>query len=270
MKSGIIMKSLIKYICLKSLLFLCVISIAQASSFYDLNEGLTHKVDGTKLKSVSYTRGAYMVSEEFRFPPQFLTQTRNMMTRETLFRDKCSIAGGTNVAQLCVYGTYKDTPEWKFVETFDPRKCKGHFYLSGNDPVLIQNAKEVRGSSSVGVHVQTVGHDKGGYIEVRQRPQPLLATIQQTVQFLERINDFIENPTPQTQELAKQAAVKHEEIKSLLAKKEEIITQLRQQVIQLKAPTQAPSVIMLSSQKCMIGILDELIMCLGSVHLIKI
>ncbi len=254
-----IIKNIIKFIYQKSLLLLCVISTAQASSFYDLNEGITCTLDPLR---VSHTKNACMVSENYQFPPQFLDQTRNMMAREALFRDRCSIAGGTNVAQLCIYGTYGDRPEWKFIETFDPRKCKGHFYLSGNDPVSIQNAKEVRGSSAAAIHVQTVGHDKGGYIEVRQRPQPLLATIQETVQFLESIGEFVEDPERQTQELVAQARSKHQEIRALIAKKDEIVSRLRQEVVQLSMPATTTDPIALSTHKCMIGILNELIMCL--------
>ncbi len=110
----------IKFGCLKLLLFFCIISIAQASSFYDLKEGITREFDGSELETVSSTRNAYIASEDCRFSPQFLDQTQKMMEREAAFRHKCNVADGTNVAQLCVYGTYKGSPDWKVIETFDP------------------------------------------------------------------------------------------------------------------------------------------------------
>lgn len=254
-----IMQNIINIIYMKLLLIFCVISIAQASLFYDLNEGIICTLDPS---SVSYTKNACIVSEDYQFPPQFLEQTQNMMARESLFREKCNIAGGTNVAQLCIYGTYRDRPGWKLVETFDPRKCKGHFYLSGNAPVLIQNAKEVRGVSAAAIHVQTVGQDKGGYIEVRQRPQPLLATIQETVQFLGSIDEFVEDSELQTQELVAQAEAKHQEIRSLIDKRNGIVCRLRQEVVQLSDLPTTTDRISLSTYKCITGILNELIMCL--------
>ena len=94
---------IIKFNFLKLLLFFCIISIAQTSSFCDLKEGITREFDGPELKTISFTRHAYTASEDCRFPPQFLDQTQKMMEREAVFRHKFNVADGANVAQLCVY-----------------------------------------------------------------------------------------------------------------------------------------------------------------------
>jgi len=181
-----------------------------------------------------------------------------MMEREAAFRHKCNVADGTNVAQLCVYGAYKGSLDWKVIETFDPRACKGFFYLSGNSPVMF--AQEKKPSESSPVDIQKVSHEKG-YMQIHQRLQPLLETITYTVQFLENIGEFVENPTPEALGLAKQAALKHEEIKALNEKKEQIIIDLHKHILQLQA-TQEMTAIGQSTQKCMVGILGELIRCL--------
>lgn len=252
---------IIKLAYVKLLLFFCAISIAQASSFYDLKEGIAREFDGPELRDLSFTRHAHIASEDFRFSGQFLDQTRKMMERESVFRHKCSIAEGTNVAQLCIYGTYRDTPDWKFIEIFDPRSCKGHFYLSGNDPVTLPFAQEKKSGTSSSIDVQKISHEKG-YIEVRQRPQPLLIIISDTVQFLERIGDFVENPTPEAVGLAKQAAAKNREIIELTEKKNQIIKEIDLQARQLEESRGAPDTLIHSTNTFMIGIIRELITCL--------
>lgn len=248
---------IINFCCLK-LLFLCLISTAQASSFYDLKENITREFDGPALQGLSYTKGAYIASENFRFSPQFLTQTRKMIERESVFRHKCGIAEGTNVAQLCIYGTYKDTSDWKFVEIFDPKSCKGQFYLSGNDPVALTAQK---GNISSTIDIQKISHEKG-YIEVRQRPQPLLATISDTVNFLERIEDFVENPTLEASALAKQALAKNKEVIELNRNKDQIIRELKEQARQFEVSVGTPDTVVYSTHKFAVGILRELVVCL--------
>ena len=90
---------------------------------------------------------------------------------------------------------------------------------------------------------------------------PLLETINYTVRFLEDIEKFVENPTRDALILAKQATLKHEEIKELTAKKEKIISDLHKQILQLQSHKET-TVIAQSTQNCMVGILGELIRCL--------
>lgn len=257
------MKNIIKATHLKSLLLLIfVIQTLRAASFYDLSEGIVCTHDSSK---TSQTKNVRMVSENYQFSPKFLEQTRDMMKREALFRDKCGIAKGTNVAQLCIYGAYSDKSEWKVLESFDAKKrCRGHFYLSGNDPVSIQNAtRDEKGNSTGSVNVQKVGHDTEGYIEIRQRPQPLLATIQETVHFLEKIVEFVEDPERQTQVLVDQAKEKQREINAIIAKKDEIIGCLRKEVThQLNGHADVAASIASGARKCMVGVLNELMTCL--------
>ncbi len=136
-------------------------------------------------------------------------------------------------------GAYKGSPDWKIIEVFDPRSCKGFFYLSGNNPVMFSQEKKPNDSSSI--DIQKVSHEKG-YMQIHQRLQPLLETINYTVQFLENIGEFIENPTPQALDLAKQATLKHEEIKALTAKKEQIIIDLRKQILQLQTTKEVTAI----------------------------
>ena len=247
---------------LKLLIFFCFICKAYAASFCDLKEGINFEVAPFQLHETSYTKFACIASEDCRFPPEFLEQTKKMMEREAYFRHKCGVKDSTNIAQLCIYGM--SASKCQVLETFNTQACKGHFYLSGSDPVSLHLAQERKGAPSPLIDIQKVPHEKG-YIEIRQRPQPLLSTIGYTIRFLVEIQNLVENPTPRARDLAEQAACKDKEISVLIDKKNEIIRQLVQQVARLEVPQDKPlDIIEQHSQQCMSGIFRELITCLES------
>lgn len=240
---------------------LLIFSHGHGQEFYDLNENIFKVIDASEIEKISYTKNAFMAAENFPFPQGFLDQTRKMITRENAFRNICSIADGTNIAQLCVYGIEKETQNWKVIEIFDTNSCRGQFYLSGNTPVLFAQVQDK--ASSATINVQKVSYNKG-FFDIRQRSQPILEAIQNTIEFLKDIEQFIVNPNSEALLLAKQAKSKNEEIKAILEQRDSLVKELEQNIIALETKIQSSSSSQLemTSNKFILENLKELSICL--------
>jgi hypothetical protein len=232
--------------------------------YYDLKNNITYEFNSSECKHTSYTKHACMAEENFPFPSQFLDQTRKMMLREFDFRHKCNVAEGTNVAQLCIYRIYEDLPAWEVIEIFEPKVCRGQFYLSGNEPVSLLQLQDKKSTPSTSIDVQRIGHEEG-YIEVRQRPQPHLEGIKHTVDFLANIHNFVANSTSESElsRLASYASAKKREIDTLIDQRNLIVQDLRQEITQFKdSMKEKEGTLSERVNVFMIGILEELITCL--------
>jgi hypothetical protein len=231
-----------------------------ATEFYDLNNEVIKEFNGQGQATLSCAKHARMLAEDFPLLEGFKKQTETLIARENTFRQQCSIAQTTNVAQYCVYGVYNDNTT-RVVESYDPRSCKGRFYLSGNEPVSLSKGNPHNEGSTI--DVQRVGQEKS-FVEVRQRLQPLLATIEDTVRFLGQIEAYVQNSSTEAQELKSSALSKKQQLDEFKRKKDETVQELTSIAQQKMASANAEGVSLLakSVDHFTLSIVDELISAL--------
>jgi hypothetical protein len=217
--------------------------------------------EGTLSKIPSLKNTIYIDNDSFnRLPGEVVRQTRDFIDREERLRGQYTIASSTNIAQFALHAIYEDGTGTVFEML--PRNCFGVFYLSGNEPVSYSQDKK----PSLGViNVQKVGwkerfcssckesegvqwefcHDcnapqrvekrSGGYVSIIQRNQPLMESVEKTVDFLTRYESFFDDLTDVNSrpfsDLSRVAISKKQEIEIFNKQKAEFLHQLLQETL---------------------------------------
>jgi hypothetical protein len=223
-----------------SILYILRLQLAFSSASLEEQEFYspdTNTCASKKISEICTTTQAFYVKDTSILPPQIIAQTLEFMDIENNFRRQAEEIGKNvgediNIAQLCFHAFYKDGSH-HMVERFSNTKCAGSFYLSGNDPIMYQGTPSRGG---IDIDLQTIKAGENRYFEIRQRRQPILASLEFTVDTMINADTLLQNRQPEPEnDLVEAARRKKQEIAELQAKKLQVIQDLEASIIRRKA-----------------------------------